>query len=97
MEECFAYLCPVLGKCRHCHEAGGRSRRTYVLDLFDGIVSVCGDPDGVGSHVDDDHDRFSDIPLEQIVDFLIRSSELGSGVIPPDHAFSGWPACRSDS
>jgi len=89
VEERFAGLCAVLGKYCHWHEAGGRSGRAYIFDLFDGVVGICGYPDGVGSYVDDHHNRLGNIPLEQVVDFLIRSSELGSRVVPSDHAFSG--------
>lgn len=80
---------PSYGNVVICTRDQGGRGCAYVFNLFDGKVGVCRDPDGVGPYVDDDHDRFGDIPLEQVVYLLIRCPELGPRVIPSDHAFSG--------
>ena len=44
---------------------------THVFDFFDAKVRVCGDTDGFWSDVYDDHYWSCDVPLEEVVDFLI--------------------------
>jgi hypothetical protein len=44
---------------------------TYIFDLFDAKVGICGDSDGFWTDIDYDHDRSGDVPFKEIVDFLV--------------------------
>ena len=45
--------------------------RTYVFDLFDCKVCVCGDTDCLWSYVYDDHHRPSNVSFQKIINLLI--------------------------
>ena len=46
---------------------------TYVFDLFDCKVCVCGDADCLRPDVDDDHDGAGAELLHEVVDLLVLS------------------------
>ena len=44
---------------------------THILDLLNSKVGVGGDPNGVWSYIDDDHDWSRNEALEQLVDLHV--------------------------
>lgn len=62
---------------------------TYVLDLLDRKVCICGNARLLWLDVNNDEEGVWCVSLEQLVDLEIRCAQLGAGVVPSDQLLSG--------
>ena len=61
------------------------------MDLLDGHVGLGGNVEVLGKDVNDDEDWVGRVSLDEFIDFQVGRAKLGTGVIPADNLFRGWP------
>lgn len=63
---------------------------SYIANLLNGKIGICGDLQICRLDVNNDQCRVGSVFLKELVDFEIRGTQLGSAVIPSNHALLGY-------